>query len=155
MAWTVTSALLTLSMYRAHALNFQIIAATFFDVIILILALRYGEKWEWSKFDVACVVLSGVSIVLWQSTGDPFWGVVFNAAAVTLASFPLFKGVWFKPEIEKPLPWFIMTLSSICAVMALRHWSVESATQPVVYLVIAAVVVVLTLLPARPTTKLI
>jgi len=150
LVWTVLSTLLTLSMYEAGTLNLQILSTTGADVVVLVLTLRYGKAWAWSTFDVACIVLAGTSIALWQSTGDPLWGVVFNSLAVVLGSFPLFKEVWLNPEVEKPLPWILMMVSSICILVALRQWSIESAAQPLIYLFVPGVVVALTLFPARP-----
>ena len=137
--WAILAALTAFSMFRAGAWNSQIVTVAVADMIVLFLAFAYGKRWEWTKIDLVCMAAAAISIVLWQWTGNPSWGIALNVGATAIGSVPILRAVWKDPGIERPLPWFLMVISSTCEIFALQTppWdSWQASAQPITYLLI-------------------
>lgn len=144
LVWGTIASLIALGMWKAGTLNWQALVVAIADIVILVLVLWRSKEWKWSKFDMTCMALAACAIISWQQTGDPRWALVFSLAGSVIGSLPLYHELWKDPAIEKPLPWLIMACSSVLELAALGDWSWTFSAQPLVYLVVPAIVVVLT-----------
>jgi len=143
--WTALSALTAAGMFAESAINYQIVAVAIADLIVLFLAFRYGNAWNWTWVDRVCLALAGVSILLWGATNDALGAIVLLLLATVIGFVPMAVQVWQRPDSERPLPWIIMCTSSVLLLMSLTKWSFASAAQPIVYLVVPAIVLFLSL----------
>lgn len=141
--WTALSGLTALSMFFEGALNYQIAIVAFADVIVLGLALWYGDAWSWTKVDVTCLVGAAVSLLLWWVTDSALWAIILLLGATVIGFVPMATNLWKRPEAEKPLAWIVMCVSSMLLLFSLETWTIASAAQPVVYLAVPVIILVL------------
>lgn len=147
--WSCLDMILAFQMYTANTLNYQMGAAVIGTVVITTFAFKYGKpgvKW----YDVLCLIGAGFGIYLWWKMGSVTIGIVISAFIILLGSVPTCISVWEDPKREDPKVWKIFLFSSVFEIMALSTWTLDHATQPIVFLVSQAIMVLL--LAVRPSS---
>jgi len=137
-SWIIWVALDTITfagMLVKETANGQIIGAVIGGWLTVILALKYGIS-GWSKLDKFCLGGAILGIVLWQTFDDPVLGILTSQGATFLGSIPTFLSAWKDPSRENKFAWTIFFASCVCAVIAIPHWTLADATQPITFFVV-------------------
>ena len=135
-------------MYLKHALNGQILGATFGSLIVMVLACKHG-KLGMTRLDKACLAVALASLPL--GLLDPTYIIVVNSIVVFIGAVPTFISTWEDFRRENRLAWAIYAFSCIPAVLAIPRWTWADAVQPVSYAV--GEVIMMYLLFVRPWLK--
>jgi hypothetical protein len=124
-------------MYLKHKVNGQILAACVFGLIIVALSLKFGTP-GWKTRDKVCLSIGAAAIAL--GLLDPTLAIVTSLTGTVVASWPTIEEAWAKPEQESRAAWTIYWSSCVAALLSLDlPWSIQSATQPVVFMAIETV----------------
>ena len=155
--WTVLQWLVAGTMLQAHALSNQIAIYALGDLIVVVLALRYGlpagrilPRWrDWETVDRWSLLGAFAGIIVWCLTCNSLAGMVIGLAIVTIGSGPTYVKVWHHPKKESLLAWYVATATSFCASLAIPQWTWEDALPPVCYLLVQASMTAVMLRPHR------
>lgn len=150
--WAILDTITLAGMYFADTVNGQILAVVLGVWIVAGLAIKYGTP-GWTKLDKICLGGALAGILLWQTYNNPTLGIITSQCIVFLASIPTFVSSWKDPSHEDKLAWILYWASCICAVVALEHWTIADAMQPINYLVIVSVVMYLLFIRPRHQRK--
>lgn len=91
-------------------------------VVLLLLSFKYGIR-NWYQSDTYCIILAGMAVVIWKTTGNPVLAVVAGLAADGIGIVPLFLKIRKDSSTENLLSWLIGFVSSICNLFAIREWT--------------------------------
>lgn len=144
-SWTVWAILCWITaagMYQADALNIQIAVVAVCDSIIVLLAFKYGNP-GWSAVDKWSIAGAAVGIALWVGTGNPLFAVVIALTVNFVGSIPTYVKTWHYPEQESATAWILIGLSSLTQSLAIPAWTVADAAQPISFVAIQAVQLIL------------
>jgi hypothetical protein len=131
----------------------QITGATIGAWSIVTLALFYGKP---SMGSVEWVSIAGAvtGIILWQKTGNARLAIICSQIAIFIGAIPTFVNAYHAPTNEDPTAWTIWFCSCVCALLAVKKWDLTNALQPVTFMVIETVMVILVvILPHLFTTE--
>ena len=145
--WTALDAVTLAGMLAKHSVNGQIIGAFAGSCVTVGLALKYGKP-GWTWLDKLSLSGGMLGIILWKIFDDANFGIVVSMSVITLGSFPTYVSVWKNPANEDRLAWTIFFTSCVCAVIAIPGWTLAHALQPITY--IAIEFVMLLILYVRP-----
>ena len=140
-SWLIWASLDTITlagMFFKDTVNGQILGAVLGAWVVAVLALKYGTP-GWTKLDKSCLGGAVLGIVLWQVFNDPIFGIVTSVSVVFLGSIPTFTSAWKDPSRENKLAWIIFWVSCVCAVIAIPHWTLADATQPITFFAIETI----------------
>jgi hypothetical protein len=106
------------------------------NVLTLFVILRKGTFQRIGRPDAAALVISAVAVVLWKLTDSSLANLMIQIAII-VGTVPTILGVWRDPSVERPLPWFLWSLSFVCAivVVTMRHVSWVAYASPVIQMV--------------------
>lgn len=150
-SWVIWASLDTITivgMYFKDTLNGQIFGAVIGAWAVVALALIYGKP-GWTKLDMQCFGGAVFGIALWLTFDEPTIGIVVSNIVVFIGAIPTFKSAWKNPEQEDRLAWTIFWISCVLAVIAIPHWTLADATQPVVFFSIESIMMYLLFVHAR------
>ncbi len=128
--WTVWAFIGLLSGFSYAAMTgdvakyFLPLASALASVVTFVYSLFAGkfrclDRWEWLV--LALGVLGG--LVWWWSRSATYANLIVVGAEI-IAFFPLMRGVWKNPALERPLPWLIWTSAySVNALVVLLRWT--------------------------------
>jgi hypothetical protein len=133
--WASLDYLVFAGMIAEHTVNGQILGAVIGATIIIGLALKYGTP-GWTNLDKFCLGGAVLGITLWQVLGNPTFGIVTACTVALLGSVPTFLSAWKDPSRENKLAWTIFWISCVCAVIAIPHWTLADAAQPITFFII-------------------
>jgi hypothetical protein len=100
--------------------------------IMLILSLTKGTRGAFTGLEKACLVLSGVGILLWAATGSPRLTLVASVSALCIGGVPTVVKAWAKPWTETMSGWLLMILGTIFSSLAIQRWTFDSGFLPIV-----------------------
>lgn len=141
-SWVIWASLDTITfagMYAKDTVNGQILGAVIGIWVVIALALKYGTP-GWTRLDKFCLAGAVLGITLWQIFNDPVLGIMTSCAVLFLGSIPTFVSAWKDPAHEDKLAWTIFWSSCVCAVIAIPHWTLADAAQPITFFVIESIV---------------
>ncbi len=144
-SWVIWASLDTITlagMYATGTINGQIIGAVAGVWVIVALAIKYGVP-GWSTLDKCCLVGAVLGIVLWKLFSNPTLGIVTSQCVVFLGAIPTFVSTWKDPTQEDKVAWTIYWLSCVFAYVAIPRWTLEDAAQPITFLTIESIMMVL------------
>ena len=133
--WATLDLITIIAMLVKHTVNGQIVGAVAGSWIVVALAFKYGTP-GWSRLDKFCLGGAALGLALWKIFGDPVFGLVTSQSVVLIASFPTFASAWRDPRMESRLGWTCWWLSCVLTVIAIPHWTLMDAFQPIVWLAI-------------------
>lgn len=139
--WIIWASLDTITlagMYVKDTVNGQILGAVLGVWVIVVFALKYGAP-GWTKLDKFCLGGAVLGIVLWQVFNDPVLGIMTSLSVVFLGSIPTFVSAWKDPNHEDKLAWTISWVACVCAIIAIPHWTLADAAQPITFFAIGSV----------------
>lgn len=137
--WSTLDVVMLASMYAKDVINGQIIGAVMGSLIVVVLSFRYGTP-GWTRLDKFCIIGTFVGIVLWQLLDNAMIGLLMSLSLVCVGAIPTAVSVWKEPRNESKLAWGFGVVSSACAVLSISQWTLASISQPIVFLVLNAVV---------------
>mgnify|MGYP000132529445 FL=1 len=136
--WANLDTITLAGMFFKGTVNGQILGAVLGAWVVAALALKYGTP-GWTKLDKFCLGGAVLGIVLWQVFSDPVFGIVTSLSVVFLGSIPTFTSAWKDPSRENKLAWTIFWVSCVCAVIAIPHWTLADAAQPITFFAIETI----------------
>lgn len=140
-SWLIWASLDTITlagMFVKHSVNGQILGAIIGAWVVAILALKYGMS-GWTKLDKFCLGGAVLGIVLWRAFGNSVFGIMTSLSVMSIGSIPTFASAWKNPSHENKLAWTIFWISCVCAVIAIPHWTLADAAQPITFFAIESV----------------
>ena len=100
--------------------------------IMLFLSLTKGTRGAFTGLEKACLVLSGLGILLWATTGAPRFTLVASVSAICIGGVPTLVKAWVKPWTETMSGWLLMILGTVFSSLAIERWTFDSGFLPVV-----------------------
>ena len=121
---------------------------TVLNLLIVILALKYGEK-DFTRSDWVMLVVALLAIPLWMLTKNPLWSVILISVIDVVAFLPTFRKSWSKPH-EETLETFVwVSLSFFLSFWALEAVNLTTTLYPATLLGINIVFITLSLIRRR------
>jgi hypothetical protein len=146
--WASLDSITLAGMIAKDTINGQILGAVIGGWVVVIFALKYGIP-GWTKLDKFCLGGAILGITLWQIFSNPIFGIMTSLNVVFLGSVPTFVSAWKDPSREDKLAWTIFWLSCVCAVIAIPHWTLEDAAQPITFFAIETIMMYILYFRAR------
>lgn len=143
--WTlgfILDLIVLLGMLDKGKANFQIVGAVFGCGLTMLLSWFYGAK-GYKPIDIISGVGALLGIALWKIFGDSVVGIVIACATMFIACIPMIQATWDDPSKEDKLSWTIFFISCVFATLAVKEWSLVVAAQPVTFLAIELIMVLL------------
>jgi hypothetical protein len=100
--------------------------------VMLILSLTKGTRGAFTRLEKACLLLSGLGILLWATTGSPRLALVASLSAVLLGGVPTIVKAWATPWTETMSGWLLMILGTVFTSLAIERWTFDSGFLPIV-----------------------
>lgn len=91
-----------------------------------------GTRTAFTGLEKACLVLSGLGILLWATTGSPRLTLVASVSALCIGGVPTVVKAWVKPWTETMSGWLLMILGTVFSSLAIQRWTFDSGFLPVV-----------------------
>lgn len=121
---------------------------TVLNFLIVILALKYGEK-DFTRSDWVMLAVALLAIPLWVLTKNPLWSVILISVIDVVAFLPTFRKSWSKPH-EETLETFVwVSLSFFMSFWALEAVNLTTTLYPATLLGINIVFITLSLIRRR------
>lgn len=140
--WASVDTLALVAMRKEKARTGQLMGATAGAWVIVALALYYGRP-VMGSIEWVSIVGATAGIILWQRTGNAVLAIICSQVAIMVGAFPTFASAYQNPALENPTAWTIWFVSCIFAVLAVKRWDLANALQPVTFLVVETVMVIL------------
>ncbi len=99
---------------------------------MLILSVTKGTPGAFTGLEKACLVLSGLGLLLWATTGSPRLALVAGVSAACIGGLPTVVKAWVKPWTETMSGWSLLTLGTVFSSLAIREWTFDSGLLPIV-----------------------
>jgi hypothetical protein len=103
--------------------------ATFFELAILFIALRKGER-DYNRVDAASQAISLLGVAAWLSSSHAIWAIVFAIAADFFGAVPTFYHSWIAPHDESWVPFMLSGLGGAFSFLGVADVGVVSAGFP-------------------------
>ena len=100
--------------------------------IVLILSLTKGTRGAFTGLEKTCLILSGLGILLWATTGSARLALVASVSAACIGGVPTVVKAWAKPWTETMSGWLLMILGTVFSSLAIQRWTFDSGFLPVV-----------------------
>lgn len=140
--WASVDSLVLYAMKKEKASIGQITGAVSGAWLITALAIFFGQP-TMGTIEWVSIAGAATGIALWKSTGRAVFAIVATQGALLVGSVPTFVNGYNNPSQEDPLAWSIWFASCICALVAVKKWSLSEALQPLTFTTIEAVMVFL------------
>jgi hypothetical protein len=146
--WSVIQTIELISYIAAGATTtkWALLVLTINAVIIFCLSLKYGMGGR-NKFDIPCLVLAAVAIVLWVTTDNPALAVYMSTFAGFVGYLPTIKKSYLLPRTENTLSWGMYVVAATLNVAALTSLKPAIALPPLFGLGLSVVVTSLLVFP--------
>ncbi len=142
-AWGIMDVAVLSGMIAKHTVGYQMVAYVIGVAAVIGVSVYKGASLGWKTIDSVCLSIVALSAVLWTVSQDPNVGIIFSLIAGMVATVPLAYNLWVDPHNEKMLPWILATVGSVCALLAVRQWTVAEALAPAVFVVLQVVIMTL------------
>lgn len=146
--WALLDSITFFGMLAQQAVNPQIAASVLGCWTVFLLTLKYGKP-GLNRLDIVCLAGAALGIGLWIAFDSPRLGLAMSLAVTFLGSLPTFVSAWKEPRDESRPAWILFGLSSVCATIAIPAHTFKDAGQPLVFLLISAVMVAILFAPKR------
>jgi len=112
--WALSLSLIFATSYSvgARLTLVLIFAGIIGNIIISILAWRYGEK-TWTKLDIASIVVSIASLVVWFITNNALIALIMIVAIDTAGYFPTIQNILKNPRSENRTAWMLFGIGAL------------------------------------------
>ncbi len=146
--WAVIQTIGLVSYIAAGATTtiWALLVLTINAFVIFGLSLKYGMGGR-NRFDIPCLVLAALAIVLWKTTNSPELAVYMSVIAGFMGYLPTIKKAYQWPKTENTLSWGIYVAAALLNVCALTSLKPAIILPPLAGLCCSAAVVSLLLFP--------
>ncbi|MGB9153587.1 MAG: hypothetical protein WCD70_10930 [Alphaproteobacteria bacterium] len=101
-----------------------------FCIVALIASFFFGDK-SVTSFDLICVALTALAVLLWLISGTPLYSVILATIIEFLGFVAMTKKTYLDPYSES-LTYFILSIAKYAfGALALEAWSMQTALHPV------------------------
>lgn len=140
--YTVAMIMIVASSIALHAWQAVWLAIAYVvgQSLVIVISFKTGY-FAFSKFDYGCLLLSGLSIVLWVYTNNPLYALVLNVIVDGLGTIAIAKKLYKHPGTEDTKAWTISLAVATLNVFAVAALDISNALYPI-YLVVANVLIV-------------
>lgn len=138
--WASLDYIVFAGMIVENTVNGQILGAVIGATVIIGLAMKYGTP-GWTKTDKFCLAGAFLGIALWFIFSNPVFGILTSSVVTFLGSIPTFASAWKDPSREDKLAWTIFWISCVCAIIAIPHWTLADASQPITFFTIESTMI--------------
>jgi len=121
---------------------------TFTGSLVLILSIKHGIG-GFSKFDLTCLLLALIGIVVWVGSKDAVLALYFVTFVNFIGYLPTIKKAYFLPKTENTLSWALVAGASTLNLVALTSLQARIVLPVVCSAVLQASVAYLLVFPAR------
>lgn len=114
---------------------------------LVIFGLSLKHNWSRAHFTpstICCAILAVVGIVLWLSTDNPVYAIIFSILADIFGSIPTLIKTWHRPESEHATAYLLSILAMAVTLFTITNWSFVSYGMPLYMLLINFVIFMLT-----------
>ena len=130
--WAIQDALSLASYYFSGAketvwvpIGFVIGATT-----IAGLSLKYGTR-GWSKLDIICLIMAGISILVWFIQNDPVIVLLITLLIGAIGAIPTLQKAWIDPASENKPTWILFVVSALFNLLAVEEWKFAIFIYPI------------------------
>ena len=116
--------------------------------IIGLLSFKYGKIDALEKFDIACLVISFISVILWQLTDNPLLALTINLGIDITGALPTLRKTYFEPESEDALSWGVFWTGNtlnFAVILLSGQWNAASIPYPLYLFLLASSMMLLIL----------
>lgn len=112
-----------------------LIAVTINCFLITLLGLKgYGFK-RYTRFDIFCLVMAVVSLILWRLTNEPLTALIITFLLNVFATLPTIIKVFKYPDTENSTGWLMMCGASILSLLSITEFTSANLFFPVEFLI--------------------
>jgi hypothetical protein len=104
--------------------NYQLPAAYTAGSILIIICILRARTFDWHWFETFMAILVGVCLVGWYRSG-PYLATILSTTALVLASMPMLKDAWVRPEKFPILTYVGYVAANLLGTVGGKSWSVE------------------------------
>ncbi len=151
--WTVIGTILCFSYYASGAPPMALLLPIAYAIgpcITFCFALYYGEK-SYDTFDILCLILAGLSLIVWYFTGEPVLTLVMNILIDFFGAVPTVRKVYHHPETENLNSWLIFSLGTTINLIGLPEWTPVVMSYPFYLWTITITIALIIVLTIRTT----
>jgi hypothetical protein len=94
-----------------------------------LLSLKYGVGGH-SKVDIVCLIMAVFGIILWQTTKEASFALMFAIAADFIGMVPTLVKTYKYPQSEIALFWLIDTCAGTLNLLAVKSWNLSQFIYP-------------------------
>ena len=98
-------------------------------LVTAIVSLKHGEG-GWTQFDRACLIVAGISAVLWWLCHSPLVALLINLFIDFVGLLPTIRKSHERPASENRIAWLIAFLASVLNLFAVERWEFAIAVYP-------------------------
>jgi hypothetical protein len=99
--------------------------------IVLVLSVSKGTRGAFTALERACLVLSGLGLLLWATTGSARLALVAGVSAAVIGGVPTVVKAWRQPWTEPITGWLLLILGTLFSALAIGQWTFDSGLLPV------------------------
>jgi len=147
--WAIILALAVVS-YRSSGANDSVwflVGDLIITVVIFVLSLWRGQG-GWTRLDIGCLVVAGLSLVLWWTSRLPLFAVWGTLLADAVALIPTVVKSLRDPASESATAYVFSSLAALCGFVAVGQWDFTLLLYPA-YLFLANIVTALVVLVGK------
>ncbi|OGT38456.1 MAG: hypothetical protein A3F11_10025 [Gammaproteobacteria bacterium RIFCSPHIGHO2_12_FULL_37_14] len=139
--WTVIGGLIAFSYLFEGDKNTIWLPLGYFigPLVVAILSFRYGYS-EWSKLDIACLVVGAISIIPWIISDNAIFTLLINVFIDATGAIPTVVKTYREPETEDFSAWTIFFIANTLELLAIEQWNL-AAIYPIYLFILAASIV--------------
>src|SRR3990167_2698669 len=139
--WTVIGGLIAFSYLFEGDKNTIWLPLGYFigPLVVAILSFRYGYS-EWSKLDIACLVVGAISIIPWIISDNAIFTLLINVFIDATGAIPTVVKTYREPETEDFSAWTIFFVANTLELLAIEQWNL-AAIYPIYLFILAASIV--------------
>lgn len=108
---------------------------------VIVISFKTGY-FSFSKFDYACIAVSGIGLLLWLYTSNPLYALVLNVLVDLMGTLAIARKLYVNPGTEDTKAWMMSLSVATLNCFAIASFDLSNALYPI-YLVFANTLIVL------------
>lgn len=120
--------------------------STIQSILIFALSIKHGMG-GWAGFDIVCLIIATLGILLWQTTKDPTLALYAAIAADFTGMIPAIIKTYRFPETEVWSFFLLDVFAGLFSVFAVSVWTIQELSYPIYIMMINFVMVILIIRP--------
>lgn len=148
--WLVVGLMIGISYYSSGAKHTIWVPVTYVigPLIIVALSFKYGEG-GWTWFDRSCLLVAGISAVLWWMFKTPLIALLINLFIDFLGALPTIRKSYSEPKGEDRTAWTLFFAGNVVNLFAVETWTFSIAVYPIYMLLLTGTIAGLLFLRPR------